>query len=78
MKITPKPLSFPSSLGSQIRLRRKELKITQSDLATIAEISLNTLYKIERGQANPSLNTLSKVLEALGLDITLTISPLRR
>jgi len=37
------------TIGEQIRLRRKDLMITQPHLADIADISVNTLYKIERG-----------------------------
>ena len=40
--------------GETIRKRRKELNITQPHLAELAEISTNTLYKLERGQGNPS------------------------
>ena len=54
-----------STIGEQIRLRRKELMITQPDLADIAGVSVNTLYKIERGQANPTIEVLSKILDAM-------------
>jgi DNA-binding XRE family transcriptional regulator len=36
-------------VGENIRRRRKELIITQPHLAELAEISTNTLYKLERG-----------------------------
>lgn len=35
-------------IGEQIRLRRKELMITQPNLKDIAGISINTLYKVGR------------------------------
>ncbi|MDR3235454.1 MAG: helix-turn-helix domain-containing protein [Prevotellaceae bacterium] len=60
-------------IGKRIKERRKELKITQPHLAELAEISTNTLYKLERGQGNPSLHTLCKLAEVLGLDIQLKI-----
>jgi NAD(P)H dehydrogenase (quinone) len=41
--------------GEIIKARRKELKITQPHLAELANINTNTLYKLERGQSNPSL-----------------------
>jgi transcriptional regulator with XRE-family HTH domain len=40
-------------IGELIKHRRDQLKITQPDLAEIAGISINTLYKIEKGKANP-------------------------
>lgn len=64
-------------IGEQIRLRRKELMITQPDLADIAGISVNTLYKIERGQANPTIEVLSKILNVLGLEITVGVKQLK-
>ena len=50
------------TIGNQIKERRDSLRITQLDLAEMAEISPNTLYKIERGQANPSLKVLLKIV----------------
>ena len=58
-------------IGKTIQQRRKELKITQSSLAELAEISINTLYKIERGEANPTLEVLKKIADVLGLALTL-------
>lgn len=70
--------SLRVTIGEQIRLRRKELMITQPDLADIAGISVNTLYKIERGQANPTIEVLGKILDVLGLEITVGIKQLKR
>lgn len=69
--------SLRVTIGVQIRLRRKELMITQPDLADIAGISVNTLYKIERGQANPTIEVLSKILDVLGLEITVGVKQLK-
>jgi transcriptional regulator with XRE-family HTH domain len=65
-------MSF-EQIGKTIKQRRAELKITQPHLAELAEISVNTLYKLERGQGNPSLEILTKVCEVLGLVIQLRI-----
>lgn len=70
--------SLRVTVGEQIRLRRKELMITQPDLADIAGISINTLYKIERGQANPTIEVLGKILDVLGLEITVGVKQLKR
>ena len=61
------------SVGEQIRIRRKELGITQPHLAEIAEVSVNTLYKIERGEANPTLEVLYKLLNVLGLELQIGV-----
>lgn len=62
-----------SHLGETIRSRRKELSITQPHLAELAQISTNTLYKLERGQGNPSLHVLNKLAEVLGMELILEV-----
>lgn len=60
-------------LGDTIKNRRKELGITQPHLAELAKVSTNTLYKLERGQGNPSLGVLNKLAEVLGMELTLSV-----
>ena len=60
-------------LGQSIKQRRKILGITQPHLAELAGISTNTLYKLERGQGNPSLSVLNGLAEVLGMELTLEI-----
>lgn len=60
-------------LGETIKKRRKELNITQPHLAELAKVSTNTLYKLERGQGNPSLDVLNKLAEVLGLELILEV-----
>ncbi len=60
-----------SEVGKQIKERRDTLGITQPDLAEMAGISVNTLYKIETGQANPSLKVVNKIARVLGLELRL-------
>ena len=60
-------------LGSAIKKRRKALKITQPHLAELAKISVNTLYKIERGEGNPTMEVLEKIAEVLGLQLKLEV-----
>lgn len=60
-------------ISSIIKERRAILEISQADLAEMAGISLATIKDIERGKGNPSLNTLSKITEILGLEIQLNI-----
>jgi y4mF family transcriptional regulator len=62
-----------SDLGNKIKSRRKSLQITQPDLAEMAGISLNTLYKIERGQANPTVGILVKLVDVLGMELKLQV-----
>ena len=61
------------TLGEIIKKRRKELRITQPHLAELANVSINTLYKLERGQGNPSLDVLNKLAEVLGMELSLKV-----
>ena len=65
-------------LGETIKNRRKELSITQPHLAELAKVSTNTLYKLERGQGNPSFEVLNKLAEVLGMEIMLEVKNLSR
>lgn len=61
------------TFGEIIKKRRKELSITQPHLAELAKVSTNTLYKLERGLGNPSLDVLNQLAEVLGMEISLKI-----
>lgn len=61
------------SIGEVIKNRRIKLKLTQPYLADIAGVSVNTIYKIENGEANPTLAVLTKITEVLGLEIKMVI-----
>ncbi|MCB9279995.1 MAG: helix-turn-helix transcriptional regulator [Lewinellaceae bacterium] len=62
-----------NQIGAAIRTRRRALKITQPHLAELAGVSVNTLYKLERGQGNPTLEIVHKLAEVLGMELTLTV-----
>ena len=65
-------------IGKSIKQRRKTLRVTQPQVAELANISVNTLYKIERGQANPTLETLTKIADVLGLEVILQVKNLQK
>ena len=56
-------------LAQTMKSRRKTLGISQQDLAEIAEVSLATVKDIGRGHGNPSLRTVQKILDVLGMEI---------
>lgn len=60
-------------IGNLIQQRRDNMRITQAQLAEMAGIGIITLYKIETGQANPTLHSLQKITDVLGLEITLQV-----
>jgi transcriptional regulator with XRE-family HTH domain len=66
-----KPLSLTHKrLGRRIRTLRKELGLTQEDLAF--EVGVNRSYMgfIERGERNPSLAMLKKIAKALEVSLS--------
>ncbi len=59
-------------IGITIKERRKELGINQQELADLAAVGINSLVAIERGKGNPSMKTLLRILDVLGLEIKLS------
>lgn len=62
-----------NTVGQIIKARRRELGLTQNTLALLSQVGINTIVSIERGSKSPSLETLTKVADVLGLDITLVV-----
>lgn len=54
-------------IGQEIRKRRQELRLTQQSLANMSGVSVRMIKSIEGNYANPSLKTVGKLLEPLGL-----------
>ncbi len=57
------------ALGEAIRQLRQKHGITQEDLAHAADITTGTLSLIERGQANPTWGTVTRIASALGASL---------
>ena len=55
------------SVGKKLRQAREEKKFTQVDVATKAEITDSYYARIERGEENPSLEVLQKIIKALAI-----------
>lgn len=53
------------TMGRRIRLRRKELGLTQNKLAESLEVSNNHLSAIENGREKPSLEKFVQICELL-------------
>ncbi len=63
-------------IGNIIKERRNLLSVTQRELAELAGVAINTLTKIERGEANPSMKVLNQILDTLGLEIVVRVKRL--
>ncbi|MEN9443239.1 MAG: hypothetical protein RIS47_129 [Bacteroidota bacterium] len=62
----------------QIKARRKSLQVTQESLAQLSGVGLRTLKQFESGKGNPTLQTLQKIADVLGFEVSLTIKDLTR
>lgn len=60
-------------IGETIRKRRELLGLLQPQLASISGISRRTIQLVEMGKANPSIETLLKIADPLGLTIKLLL-----
>lgn len=60
---------YTMELKDLMKERREVLSLTQQDLAEMAQVGVATVKDIERGHGNPSLNTIKKILDVLGIEI---------
>jgi len=62
--------SKKSTIANNIKKYRQKLGISQDRLSKIADVTYNTIIKIESGGSqNPTINTLSKIAKALGVAV---------
>ncbi len=62
-----------SRLINKIKKRRENLKVTQENLAKLSGVGLRTLKQFESGNGNPTLKTIEKIADVLGLEICLKV-----
>ncbi len=58
------------ALGDSIYKHRKQLKMTQADLAERSDVTEQTIRKIEHGEGNPQLDVLYSLVTELQIDPT--------
>lgn len=59
--------------GDLIKERRDVLRLTQQDLSDYTGLSLRIIKSVESEKGNPSLRTLEKVAEVLGLELIMRV-----
>ncbi len=57
-----------ATLGHNVRELRVSLEMTQSDLADRAEIRRALISDIERGETNPTLDSIHRIAVVLGVE----------
>lgn len=62
----------PAQLGAVIRTRRKQLKITQKELAMTCGTGLRFIVDLEKGKPTCQIGKTLQVIQAVGLAIEIT------
>jgi len=65
-------LTNSTELGAAIRAERRRIGVTQKELAMTAGVGLRYLIELERGKPTARMEGMFKVLQALGLKLTVT------
>jgi transcriptional regulator with XRE-family HTH domain len=65
-----------AELVLEIKSRREMLQVTQETLAELSGVSLRTLKQFESGKGNPTLLTVKKLADVLGLELHLKLKNL--
>ncbi|MBK5192881.1 MAG: helix-turn-helix transcriptional regulator [Flavobacteriaceae bacterium] len=56
-----------------IKERREVLRVTQATLAELSGVGLRTLKQFESGKGNPTLLTLQKLVDVMGMEVCLKL-----
>ena len=60
-------------IGGKIRARRKQLGLTQRDVADLSGLARDTVIRVEAGGPRARVETVARIASAVGA--TLTLSP---
>lgn len=77
MLTKPTLLNTNKRLGKLICAKRKELGLSIADLCDYSEVSPTLISRIENGKANPTIDTLEKILNVLGLELRIETKEVR-
>jgi len=63
------PIYDAQQLGELIRSRRRELGLTQTEVAEVANANLRFVSELERGKPTARLENVLRVLATLGIEL---------
>jgi HTH-type transcriptional regulator / antitoxin HipB len=72
MHISPTAERQAREIGARVRRARRELGLRQDELAIAAGVSTRAIHQVEHGKTTSRLDTLSHVLDVLGLTLSVT------
>ena len=62
-----------NDLIKTIKERREMLQVTQEILAELSGVGVRTLKQFESGKGNPTLQTLQKLANVLGMEVCIQV-----
>ena len=65
----------PEQIGRIIRTTRKEMRVTQADLALTSGTGLRFIIDLEKGKPTCQIGKVLAVLQTLGIETSLTAPP---
>lgn len=66
-------LTTTTKIGKSIKQRRKELNLELKDLQDYSGVNYVSISDIENGKANPTVKTLEKLLDVLGMELDIKV-----
>lgn len=70
--------SLASAIGARVKQERQSRRWTLDQLAEAAGVSRRLVVNVEQGAANPSVGTLLKISDALGVGLPALVEPPQR
>jgi quercetin dioxygenase-like cupin family protein/DNA-binding phage protein len=67
--------ALASAIGARVRQERQSRRWTLDQLAEVAGVSRRMLINVEQGAANPSVGTLLRISDALGIGLPALVEP---
>ncbi len=67
--------ALAAAIGTRVREERRSRRWTLDDLAEAAGVSRRMLVNVEHGAANPSVGTLLRISDALGVGLPALVEP---
>ncbi|MFJ2031881.1 helix-turn-helix domain-containing protein [Streptosporangium sp. NPDC087985] len=63
------PETITAAVANNVRAQRAHRQMTLDELATRSGVSRGMLVQVEQGRTNPSINTLTRIADALGVTV---------
>ena len=73
--MTAEPHPLAAAIGARVRKERQARRWTLDGLAEAAGVSRRSVVSVEQGEANPSIATLLRISDALGVGLPALVEP---